>query len=441
MIATSQDVIKKVFDFFVASNDFNGISLWNLAESFEKTTSEIIDVLIPLVESDQVSIQSSTNPHIIYSRHYPIDAQVTILDNSRDIKLLKQKFGDITVVSPDTEFPICLYPSVSYLKNKRDFSELADFPFTKLLAMGIPQLTPMFFDIDVLERYYLDPRYRFEWQDYSGSIHCYYDENEKPLVRDEDEIFLKTFGLGFTNNRQRLAVVYLRYLKNLTKEHQVYWLSKQSNKEDNHVVREYYENTIAGNWSFTHSIFSAFLEELRLINKLTKKIFNKALFRNDFEEEKKPKEFTFFFSPTLKNYNSFVLLLDKMLSENIDKSFFEGKIDLYNYDIIDANTRERKPKGTITLLEEWLTNSFHFENPEGISFIFKPIKTIRRERQDPAHRIDEDKYDVKFTEMQKETIALAYRSLNALRTIFQQHRKAKDIEIPEWLDAGKIAMF
>lgn len=441
MTATPKDICKKIFDFFVASNDFNGISLWDLAENFEKTTSELIDILIPLVEAGQVSIQSSTNPHIIYSRHYPIDAQVKILDSSRDIQLRKQTFGDFTIISPGTEFPICLYPSISYLKNERDFSNLADFPFTKLLAMGTPQLKPMFFDIDVLERYYLDPRYRFEWQDYSGSIHCHYDDDEKPLVRDEDEIFLETFGLGFTNNRQRLAVVYLRYLKNLTKEHQAYWLSKQSKNDDNQMVREYYENTIAGNWSSTHSVFTAFLRELTLINKLTKEIFNKPLFRNDFEGEKKPKEFTFFFSPTLKNYNSFVLLLDKMLSENIDKSFFEGEIDLYNYETIDVNTRERKPKGTITLLEEWLTKSFHFENTERIAFVFTPIKTIRKGRQYPAHRIDEDKYDVKFTEMQKETIALAYQSLNALRTIFQQHPKANNIEIPEWLDAGKIAMF
>ena len=88
-----------------------------------------------------------------------------------------------------------------------------------------------------------------------------------------------------------------------------------------------------------------------------------------------------------------------------------------------------------------MVSNFNFENSEGVAFIFKPIKKIRKERQDPAHRIDEDKYDIKFIDMQKETIALAYRSLNALRIIFQKHPKAKDIDIPDWLDSGKIAIF
>lgn len=98
MNVTSKDVTKKIFDFFVNSNDFNGITLWDLADSCGKTTSDLIDVLIPLIELEEVSIQSSTNPHIIYNRHYPIDMQVYILDNSRNIKLNKMKFGDVTIV-------------------------------------------------------------------------------------------------------------------------------------------------------------------------------------------------------------------------------------------------------------------------------------------------------------------------------------------------------
>ncbi|QXV66399.1 hypothetical protein INP83_04770 [Mucilaginibacter sp. 21P] len=158
------------------------------------------------------------------------------------------------------------------------------------------------------------------------------------------------------------------------------------------------------------------------------------------KKKKSPKNLLSF-SPTLKNYNAFTLLLDKMLSENIDKSFFDGKIDLYSYEMVDAVTRERKPKGTISLLEEWITANFNFENNEAVAYIFKPIKKIRRERQDPAHRIDEDRYDLKYTDLQRETISLAYRSLNALRIIFQQHPKAQHIDIPDWLENGEIAIF
>ena len=38
------------------------------------------------------------------------------------------------------------------------------------------------------------------------------DEKNIPSVEEEDQIFLKTFGLGVDKNKERVAVVYLRYL-------------------------------------------------------------------------------------------------------------------------------------------------------------------------------------------------------------------------------------
>lgn len=172
----------------------------------------------------------------------------------------------------------------------------------------------------MLERYANDPRFNFEFEDYAGSISCKYDENGNPVLSEEDQVFIKTFGLGFDSQQDRLAVVYLRYLKDLTAEHQLYWNNKEV--EGNcKVLKEYYENSILGNWTISYSIFSAFLGELTCLNNLANKIFGRNLFRKNFENENRPKEFTFFFLPTLRNYNEFVLLLDKMISDNINKDF------------------------------------------------------------------------------------------------------------------------
>ena len=35
----------------------------------------------------------------------------------------------------------------------------------------------------------------------------------------------------------------------------------------------------------------------------------------------------------------------------------------------------------------------------------------------------------------------AYSSIRAFRTIFQQHSKAKDFEIPHWLNKGEVKTF
>jgi len=435
-----EKIRNRVFEFFIESHDFNGIPLRNISEEFKIDYKESIDIIKKLVIDNSISIQSSTNPHIIGFRHFPIESQLKILEDAKEITVKEEKFGDITFSSENTEFPICLYPSQDYLKSNRDTDNYGTAEYTKLLALAHPHLSPRFFEIEVLERYANDPRFDFQFEDYSGRISCKYDDNDKPIVREEDQVFLKSFGLGFDSKDNRLAVVYLRYLKDLTPEHQLFWRSKEV-FEDCKMLKEYHENTINGNWTFSHSIFSAFLGELNCLNELSKLIFDINLFNKTFEKENRPKSFTFFFTPTLKNYNEFVMLLDKMISDNINKDFFKDTVELYDLEKIDDNTVERKPKGTLRLLEEWLLLTYNHPDRQLLIDIFKPLKKVRRERQNPAHRISENDYDLKYIDKQKELINKSYSSFRALRTIFQQHPKAHGFDVPNWLDNGEIKTF
>ncbi|MBK8330149.1 MAG: hypothetical protein IPL09_11945 [Bacteroidetes bacterium] len=429
-----------VYDFFVVSSDFNGIPLRNISEKLNIDYENSIEIIKELVKDNIVSIQSSTNPHIIGFQHYPIDSQIHILEEAKKIKEVVHSFGEITISSEDTEYSICLYPSKSYLQKKRDLADFGNAFYTKQLALAEPHLTPIFFEIEVLDRYFNDPRFDFKFEDYSGQISCLYDENENPIVREEDQIFLKTFGLGFDENGDRLAVVYLRYLKDLTPEHQIYWKSRQKTGNCK-MLEEYHQNTIQGNWTFSYSIFSGFIGEQKCINDLTKIIFTKPLFRKSFENENRPKEFTFFFTPTLKNYNDFILLLDKMISENINKDFFEGKVDFFEFKELENGLVERQSKGTLQLFEEWLTSVFNVKGDGTVSELFKPLRKIRKERQSPAHRINENQYDRQLIEKQKIIMDDIYLVFRNLRNIFHQHPKARDFEIPDWLENGKIKTF
>ena len=431
---------KRIYDFFVESNDFNGIPLRNISKEFKIEYKDSIDLIKKLVIDNSVSIQSSTNPHIIGLQHYPVESQLEILENAKDITERIKKSGDILFSIENTKYPICLYPSQDYLKSKRDLSKFKSAEYTKLLALGEPQLSPRFFEIEVLERYSNDPRFEFRFDDYSGKISCKYDENDNPLVREEDQVFLTTFGLGFDSMNNRLAVVYLRYLKDLTAEHQLFWKSKEVTGECK-ILKEYHENTILGNWTFSYSIFSAFIGELKCLNDLANQIFGVKLFNKSFEKEDRPREFTFFFTPTLKNYNEFVLLLDKMISDNINKDFFQGKVELFELNEVEENLVERKPKGTLRLLEEWLLSSYNHPDKQVIIDIFRPLKKVRKERQNPAHKIIENDYDKKYIDKQKEMIKDSYSSIRALRTIFQQHPEATGFEIPDWLENGDIKIF
>lgn len=429
-----------VYDFFVASTDFNGIPLRNISQKLNIEYENSIDIIKELVKDETVSIQSSINPHIIGFQHYPIDSQIHILEEAKKTKEVLQSFGEITISSEDTEFPICLYPSKKYLQKNRNLAEFGNAFYTKQLALGEPHLKPIFFEIEVLDRYFNDPRFDFEFEDYSGQISCLYDEKENPIVREEDQIFLKTFGLGFDENGDRLAVVFLRYLKDLTPEHQVFWRSKEKSGNCK-MLEEYHQNTILGNWTFSYSIFSGFPGEQKCINALTELAFSKPIFRRTYENENRPKEFTFFFTPTLKNYNDFILLLDKMISENINRDFFDGKVELFEYVKLEDGIVERKSKGTLQLFEEWLTKVLIVKGDGAVSDLVKPLKKIRRERQNPAHKINENQYDKQYIDQQKEIMNEVYSVFRNIRNIFHQHPKARNFQIPDWLENGHIKTF
>ncbi|PJZ43660.1 hypothetical protein [Leptospira brenneri] len=431
-----ENIENRIYNFFINSKDFNGIPLRQISEEFEVDYETFIDMVKELVNERKVSIQSSSNPHIIGIRHYPIDSQIKILDDAKVINIESMEYEGVSFSYENTEYPICLYPSQEKLESNRDCIEYGYACYSKALALGDPQLKPIFFDIDVLDRYFNDPRFDFNFEDYSGNISCIHDDLYNPLVRNEDNVLIQSFGIGFDNQKNRVAVVYLRYLHNLTAEHQIYWKNKEK-KQKCTILTEYFHNTIEGNWTFSQSIFSAFLLELKCLNELSYLIYNTHLFHETFEGEKRPKEFTFFFIPTIKNYNDFILLLDKLISENLNKTFFEGKLDLF---ILreENGIHIKEKKGTLALLEEWLTSIFKIKGEGSISDIIKPFKNIRKERQKPAHKVTKNAYDLNLIEKQKEIIGEAYESMRQLRHIFHLHPKGKKYKLPDYIDNIKI---
>ncbi|MGP1388055.1 MAG: hypothetical protein ACTS2F_31270 [Thainema sp.] len=268
-----------------------------------------------------------------------------------------------------------------------------------------------------------------------------YDESGNPIVREEDQIFLKSFGLGFDLKLNRTVAVALRDLARLSAEHQVFWGTKELPVNEYKVLTDYFENQIKGNWIFSRSVFSAFVDEINAIYKLTTAIFGVSIFREELTGEKRPRNFTFFFSPTSKNYYDFINLLDKYISENINKAFFKDKVDLEQLNLIDDNVYERVQKGTLRILEEWLSDFFKYADENIPKEIVKPFKKVRSERQKPAHKVIDNQYDPIYTEKQKEIMELCYFSMRSIRKNIETHPKAKRIELPESIDADNVKYF
>ena len=430
-----KQVLDCIYSFFIKSLDFNGIPLRQISHDLEIAYVESIDIVKELVAEDKCMIQSSTNPHIIYWTTYPIPSQLSCLESAKKITVKICRIGDIEYESENTEFPICVYPSQSYLHKYRDVSKMP--LFTKLLSWGEPQLTPCYFDMDVLQRYYDDPRYHFYFKDYSGRI-SFKEKDGESMVRKEDEVFLQSFGLGYDNSRTRVVVAYLRYLNGLTPEHQTYWQSKMvhPNREPR-ILNEYYENTIKGKWVTSESVYSAFQNEVNTVIDLSQHIFGKPLFREKISLENPPKELSFFFLPTKKNFNAFVLAMDHMISENINHDFFSGKVALE----IEKKRGDGKivvtNKGTLALLAEWLQQSIK-TTLASVDELIKPFRIIRKLRQEPAHSLVADEYSTDYFDKQKEIIWEAYCSMKSLRLLLSDHPNSNKELIPSWLDTAEI---
>ncbi|SJN59410.1 hypothetical protein VR7878_03410 [Vibrio ruber DSM 16370] len=212
-----------ILSFFCESHDFNGIPLRQISRDLELEYEHSIDLVKELVKSEVASIQSSSNPHIIGFSHHNANSQLQVLEHAKSVKVESQAFGMLEVQIEQTDYPICVYPTRRLAKESRDLTVFGNAKYTIQLASAEPQLAFRFFETDVLERYSNDPRFDFEFRDFSGSISCKYDEGGNPILRDEDQIFVKSFGLGFDSESSRVVAVLLRDLGKLSWEHQVYW--------------------------------------------------------------------------------------------------------------------------------------------------------------------------------------------------------------------------
>lgn len=413
------NIINAIFKFYADSGDFNGIPLDFLQKKSQMNMEELKTQLTYFIRESKITLTFSSvslNPHIKRFPDLEIDEQISKLETE------------------ETRW-ICVYPSPQLLTSSVDTSNYETRPFTKRLLLGEAQLEPIYFDLQILENYHNDPRYYINHSDYSGSISVtdeHYLSNE---MHERDKISLQTFGLGYKDNGDRVIVVFLRYLSDLTPEHQQIWNTKLLTDKC-YFEPDYYRNSILGEFTENVSIYDAFLEEIYHINEISKLMEKPPLFRRNYKNER-PKDVGRFWRPTLKNYNQFVHTLDKLLSENINKDFFRDDIPLEKRIRKKDGSIESRPKGTIKLLEEWLQSKFIPQEEDPLPIIIEPFTKIRSLRQKPAHSIQEDDYNKSYHHEQDNLIREAYRAVRTIRLIFISHPNARDYNVQDWLYDGK----
>lgn len=427
-----EKVLAKITSHYLDSRDFNGILISNLGDSFEEAKS----VLAQLLNEEKIVLNFGDrhpNPHILAFEPESKGEQLKKLEALKFEKPIYEEYGPLKMQT--NSINCCAYPSKQHLKEVVNTAKYQNRPFSLLLALGEPQLSYKAFNLRVLEFYRNDPRYSYETDDIHGSISA---RSENGLS-DSDDTFLETFSFAYDKEiKSRYVAAYLVYLSRLTPEHQQRWNLEMCNGET--FLHPDYARTTAGHWPEKESIFNAFCEEMRIINEMTMKVTEKSLFRKTYDRYNKPKRFSFLVRPTKEEYENFLHLLDKMMSENLNMDFFRGKIELTSRVEKDGVLFEQN-KGTIQLLEEWLNMSGKFPGPKPKDEMIGVFREIRDGRSKPAHYVREDEFDNAYFARQRDLIKKAYQGIRTLRLIFANHPLSKQVEVPDWLYKGEIWTF
>ena len=413
-------ILDEITRFYLESRDFNGIHSTELSHRLGVGFNELCDLLRELIAQRKIGILFSPpfgNPHIIQIRFEPEDNQIERLND-----LENELF--------------CLYPRPAHLQKVVNRSMYANEPYKLELALGCPQLDFRSFDPSVLEHYRNGPRYMYETDDISGHI-CYDSEN----MAERDKTMLESFGFSYNAADNRAVAVFLRYLVRLSPEHQQIWKAKELEAE--YVLHpDYYRKAILGDWRDHESIFKAFLDELHLICQMTTAMGRPSLFSVDYgkERERRPKRFSFLIRPTLEEFNDFVPLLDKMISDNINKKFFQNEVP---YEIEEERKNgkiEIRQQRTLKLLDDWVKTYLSPADWEPWNAAIGAFKNVREQRQKPAHAIEEDVFDQRYFKEQRELMIGAYNGMRILRRIFENHPMVRSsaIGVPEYLQEVKI---
>lgn len=409
------ELLKSITENYLSSEEFNGYPL--------RDSKNEKQYIITLIREGKIGINfgdNHPNPHI---KAFELGSKKAQIDKINHIGIKNA----------------CAYPTKKYLKNIVDVNKYKNKPFTLRIALGEPTLNFVPFDLSILEFYRNDPRYYYSSNEISGWISISDKYYKSSKVKASDKISLQSFGFCYEEKKiTRAVAVFYRYLSDLTPEHQRIWNSKIL--PGNFFLHPDYARSSAGQFPEKVSIFTAFIEEMHIINEFSK-LMNRPPFFNRSYKEDKPKDFSFLIRPTLKELNSFIHLLDKMISDNINRDFFRNEIPFETERERSDGKTVVQQKGTITLLKEWLDMKVRTVDSKPIDDMVKIFRKIRKLRMKPAHKIGKDLFEQKCFKKQRDLMKEAYTALRTLRLILANHPNTKCYDIPEWLYKGEIWTF
>jgi hypothetical protein len=413
VVARKNAILEQVVAHYLRTNDFNGMGVSSLGSSADLIA---IKELIAEGSLDLVRGDGHPNPHI---KAFPAES----------IELQIEKIEAHGLEG-------CLYPTPRLL-NERSAGVGETAPYTRALKEGAPQLSFRTFDLRALEWYRNDPRFDFDVDDIHGRILQKQGTQvaDRAVVLDGLEFF--EFGFAYDSERHRAVAAFIRYLHDLPEAQQIE-MQKHELTGSYKLHPDFYRTQIIGDFPERISIYDAFLQEKLEINRICALMGKPKLFRTEYGDLKRPRGFGILIRPTKKEFRDFALILDQLLSDDLNRDFFKGDLEL-NRNLTDEDGNlVALPKGTIQLLEEWIGTKFKPAEPADMAELFGNLRAVRKVRQKPAHIVEDNEFDQKYVAEQRQLIIQAFDAVRTLRMVLENHPAARNHEVPDYLRDAKV---
>ena len=387
---SKDDVLREVVQSYLDSSDFNG--RFTNDRSYNEVELELVGQLILEGAVEVVAEADFPNPSI---RPWP--SRRSAEDQVADLASLAAQ-------------PICLYPTSSALVQRPEVIELSQEPYRQAMASGRGQLELCFFECQVLEQYRNDPRFRYWFLDAEIHIGVSDDVYLDELEPDRDKIGSVRVGVGYdmstigTNLVRRFVCCFFRDLADLTPEHQQRWKTFEIERFEDLRPHPMWWAEMMGQWVDTIGPFQKMQLEMEAINVL----FGLSYSQNLFETTEMPRELGWVLRPSTTEWQQFMLVLDKFLSDNLQ----HASLGVAG---VDRNNAAGEPIGTLQRLELYLTTN-DLTTVQARDLV-DPFRLVRKERMAPAHKLHVPSTEPALIARQRDILELINHSLIGLRRL------------------------
>ena len=300
------------------------------------------------------------------------------------------------------------------------------------------KFVPMFicFRVEAIHEFIDNPKYKIEFSDYEGTI-----LKRKKYIRNK---YLLSYPLRFSyaykkNKNDKRALIFLTNEIMMLDEADQYKFYKFILKSKQYCKNYYFiKSALWGDFINECSIYRAILLEINTINKICDENKKNRIFGKEYlDSQEDLDEFRVMFLPTIRYYNHFVLITNKIINDSMEKFYkkmgkkYKQQIDVINKPLkrINGTIDDEKENPKNLALRLFLENELSVSKPQAINIAF-PLLVLLQNRNKAAHEVIADKWNDKLWLEQDRLISSLYGSLRELREILIQHFNSK-VVVPE----------